>query len=94
VLGVVDAADDVELEEVDWALDEVVGELEEVDVVLVLDVGWDIEEVVIELVVELLAWGEAPSVTYAPTAATAMTRTTIPARAAPLAAFRRLENLE
>jgi hypothetical protein len=49
---------------------------------------------VIELVVVLLAAGETPSVRYAPTPATAITTTTIPARAALLTALRRPNEVE
>jgi len=100
VLEVVEVlvVDVAELEELDGDVDEVVDALDEVDVVLVLDamldVALDVEEVAIGLVVELLAWGEGLSVNCAPTAATAITTTTIPAKAALLTALRRPDEVE
>jgi hypothetical protein len=66
--------------------DDEVGVLDEVVDLLV--VGCVDEEVLVELVVELVA-GEGPSAKYAPTAATAMTRTITPAKTEVLTALRR-----
>ncbi len=88
----VDAVEEVEEVEEACEEDDVVEGLEEVEVVL--EVDWDIDELLTVLVFELLACGEPPSVKYAPTAATAITTTTTPAKAALLTALRLSDEFE
>ena len=56
--------------------------------------AWKRDELLTVLVFEVLACGELPIVKYAPTAATAITTTTIPAKAVLLTALRLSDEFE